>query len=122
MDGRAVGTAVVKQRVIARATHRQPRRRRELVIQSCQDRVRMTREMLVDVKGRVWTVVDERLRLACEAVAAEEMDAVPDNRPAHGPTDLLIRIWQDAMGDEIWRVELVAAEVPAERARQQIGA
>src|SRR4030095_1275875 len=111
MDRRAVGTAVVKERVIAGATYGQPRRGRELVIQSSQHRVRMTCEVLVDVKGRVGAVVEEGLRPACEAVAAKEMDAIPDNRAAHSPADLLIRIRQHTMRDEIRGVELVIAEV-----------
>src|SRR5215813_4693316 len=122
MDRRAVGATVVKQRVIARATYAQSRRRRELVVETSQHGVRMAREVLVDVKGRVWTGVDEGLRLALEAVAAEEMDPVSDDRAAKGPADLLIRIWQHPMGDEIGSVELIAAEISAEGAGEDVGA
>src|SRR5215510_3937012 len=82
----------------------------------------MACEVLVDVKGRVWTGVDEGLRLALEAVAAEEMDPVSDNRATKGPADLLIRIRQHTMGDEIGGVELVVAEVAAERAGEYVRA
>src|SRR5262245_16540093 len=116
MNGGTVGAAVVKERVIARATYAQSRRRRELVVQTSQHRVRMTGEVLVDVKGRVRAVVDERLRCAFEAVAAEEMDPILHNRPAQGPADLLIRIWQHTMSDEIGSVELAVAEIAPERA------
>src|SRR5262245_56105781 len=122
MDRRAVGATVVIERVIARATYAQSRRRRELVVQPSQHRVRMAGEVLVDVKGGVWAVVDERLGLPFEAVAAEEMDPIPHNRPAQGPADLLIRIWQHTMSDEIGSVELVVAEVTAKRAGEQVGA
>src|SRR6476661_8185957 len=122
MNRRTVGAEIVKERVIARATYAQSRRRRELVVQTAQHGVRMAREVLVDVKGRVWTVVDEGLRRAFEAVAAEEMDSVSDNRASKGPADLLIRIRQHTMGDEIRGVELVVAEVTAERAGEYVRA
>src|SRR5207249_2546834 len=99
MNRRAVGATVIEERVISRAAHRQPRAGCELVVESAEHRMGVAREVLVDVEGRIRTVVDEGLRFACEAVAAEEMDPIFDDWAARGTADLLIRIRQHTMGD-----------------------
>src|SRR4029077_9534941 len=90
MGGGAVSAAVIAESVVSRATHGQPRGGRKLIVQSSKDRVRVGREVLVDVEGRVRTVVGVGLRLPLESVAGEEMDPILDDRTAQGPAHLLI--------------------------------
>src|SRR5262245_249997 len=120
MDRRAVRTAVIEEGVVPRTTHREPDGGRDLIVQSSKERVRVARELLVDVEGRVRTVVGEGLWLPLESIAAEEMDPIPDDRTAESPARLLIRIGQYALSDEVLGVELVAAEVATDGTEQRV--
>ena len=78
--------------------------------------MRTAREVHIDIEGRVWAVIGVSVRLPRVAIAAKEVCLVLFDRPAKGCAQLLIRIRQDAIGDKIRGVELVAAEIAAKRA------
>src|SRR5437660_6648802 len=93
--------ASIEEIVEDRATHRQPGRRRELIVQSPQHLVHAVREVHVDVEGRIWTIVGIGLRLALVFVTAEEMYAVLNDRSTEGSSQLQNRIREHTLGDKV---------------------
>src|SRR2546427_186697 len=66
-------SASIEEIVESRATYRQPCSGRKLIVHSPQHRVHTSREVHVNVEGRVWTVVGEGVWLMRVSITAEEM-------------------------------------------------
>ncbi len=65
---------------------------------------------------------DDRVRLVLALVAQEVVDLVLHDWPADGGAELLVRIRQHAVGDEVLRVQLVVTEVAVDAAIEVVGA
>ena len=50
------------------------------------------------------------------------MQAITNDGAAHGRAELLIRVWQDPVENEVLGVELVVPEIAAQRTRERVGA
>jgi hypothetical protein len=102
--------------VVFRVAQLQVGSRRELHVAAHARRVLPPCPGQIDVEARVGAVEGHRLRLALELVIGKEVHAVLADRPAEGAADLLIRVRQDALLDEVSGVEAIVAEVAGERA------
>ena len=76
----------------------------------------------VEVERRVGAVEREHLRLAFEFVAAEKVRPVLDDGAAKGPADLLVRIREHSLLNEVGFVEAAVPEVSGKRPGKDVGA
>src|SRR5688572_27386988 len=77
--------------------------------------------LTVEIEDRVGAVERENLRLALVLVAAEEMRPVPDDRTTERSAELLVRVREHPLLDEVGRVESIVPEVAGKRSRQAVG-
>ena len=106
----------VRVRVVEHvATRHQTHARRELVIEPQPRHVCTTRAGELDVEAGIGRVEGLRSRLALVLVVGEVMQPVPENGPAVGGAELLIRVRQDVPREEVGCVEGIVAEVAGER-------
>src|SRR5262245_45008210 len=103
--GRTSAAERVEQIVVSRATHRQPRGARKLIVQSSHDLVYPGGKVHVDVERRIWTVIAVGLRLPLVFITAEEVHAVLNYRTAEGSAQLLIRIREYPLDHKIRSIE-----------------
>ena len=97
----------------------QSRLRRGLIIEMQSSLLFGIGADLVEVEARIRARVAEGLRLPFVLVVAEIMQAVFDDRPAVGPTELLIRVGQHPLLHEIRGHERVVAEIAGEAPRPE---
>jgi hypothetical protein len=76
----------------------------------------------IDVEKRIRAVVGERLRLALVLVVEEQVDAIAPDRAAIRRAQLLVRVREHPILDEVGGVEGVVPEVPRERAGRRVRA
>src|SRR5262245_44568060 len=112
MLGRAASR--IEDRLVPGHADVEAARGRELIIDSPHGRVAVLREYLVDVEERIRTRESVGLRFAIEPVRAEEVNPILLDGAAEGRARLLIRVRQHGVREEVFRVELVIAEVAAE--------
>src|SRR3989442_2574046 len=75
-----------------------------------------------DVESTIRTGERDRIGLALVFVIAKQMDLVLLYRTSECRADLLVRVRQNAINEEVLRVKTVVAEVPRQRARIGVGA
>src|SRR5205814_710635 len=74
------------------------------------------------VECRVGCREDERLRLSLVVVAAEVMNLILLDRAAEGPAQLLVRVGDYMLRDEIGRIQAVITKVAGEGSRRRVRA
>ncbi len=74
-----------------------------------------------NVERRIGAGKRKGLRVPFAFVVAEEVHLVLNDRSAERPADLLIRVGEHLMDDEVGGIEFVAAEIARQRARVDIG-
>src|ERR1051326_6360293 len=94
---------------------------RKLIVQPPHKFVHPARKVHVDIEGLIRTVIAVGRRLMLVFIAAEEVNAVLDDRATERSAQLLIRIREHALSYKIRGIKLVIAEISRERARENIG-